>query len=500
MRVGTATDGTWRDAGARVAILCPKVWGIRNMVHAGVVADLTARGIDVVLLVPHPEDLQDELGGAAGTVVERLAPPVTGPRRGTALASAVLHASFARRHGLAFPSLLRRWRRRNSGVSLVIRDAAVELLSFLGSRRPLYGWQVRQVDRRFARSRDLEPVRTQLEQLRPTLLVSTNCQFSDERPYVIAARELGIPTLACIQSFDNLTTRSVLPVFDHYALWNDRMRNQLLRFYPDRNPATVHVTGTPQFDFHVRPEFCWDRATTLAHLGLAATARYLLHGPTRFPTEPELLRALARGCAATPELARHRIVVRPHPSEKRTRWEQLVVEEPRIVLSWPWGVPPGRAWDAPGGARPVDQARLVSVLLHADVCVNTASTISLDAAAVGTPVVCAAFAGKPGGLEDRVCREGHESAHFRPIIESGGVRLARNVRELLGEAAAYVRNRERDAEGRRRLVAEECGTVDGRAARRIAELIGRLVQDQRGEKHGGGRGTPVGLQLEVRHV
>jgi len=44
--------------------------------------------------------------------------------------------------------------------------------------------------------------------------------------------------------------------------------------------------------------------------------------------------------------------------------------------------------------------------------------MSLDAAAVGTPVVCVDFGDHP---------QGHAMDHFRPIVESGGVRLAVNL-------------------------------------------------------------------------
>ena len=135
---------------------------------------------------------------------------------------------------------------------------------------------------------------------------------------------------------------------------------------------------------------------------------------------------------------------------------------------------PGVAWDAPGVVRASDQARLVSTLAHADVCLNTASTISLDAAAAGTPVVCVGFAGRRGGKEDELCRDAHFTTHYQPITESGGVRLVRDMGELVNAVATYVRDRSQDAAARQRLVVAECGPVDGRAAVRVAKLIAAL--------------------------
>jgi hypothetical protein len=152
-------------------------------------------------------------------------------------------------------------------------------------------------------------------------------------------------------------------------------------------------------------------------------------------------------------------VVRPHPLDDGRRWLGLSARDARVVVSWPWEGSGG----LPG---PFDQTRLVSTLLHADVCVNAASTMSLDAAVLDTPVVCVAFRR----------REDVYTEHYRPIVESGGVRVACDSSQLVAELKAYVRDRFRDAAGRRKLVASECGPVDGKAAMRIAELIGTLCE------------------------
>jgi len=206
--------------------------------------------------------------GTAAAGAELLALPAIRSQRGHAAFNALLRASFARRYRISTYRIFNRWMRRDDGPWQEIRYAAIEVLSLLGSRQPLFGWQVRNHERLYRRSRDLGPVIRQLEGIQPSLVVSTNCQFSDEFPYLLAARDLGVPTLGCIQSFDNLTSRSVLPVFDYYALWNQRMKDQLLQYYLDRDPGKVQITGTPQFDFHVRLECRASRRATPGELVL----------------------------------------------------------------------------------------------------------------------------------------------------------------------------------------------------------------------------------------
>ncbi|TMC55076.1 MAG: hypothetical protein E6J20_01145 [Chloroflexi bacterium] len=431
-----------------VAILCSRAWGVRNVVHSGLLTELQRRGLRTCIIAaryPGCEPRQD--WGDEVDRVELLRAQVIGSERGRPFLNAVLHASFSRRYGVNFRRIVSRWGRRNDGAWLGVRHVVVEALSVLGGLEPFYSWQVRYRDRWVRRSQDIGPVLLQLRRLEPSLVVSTNAQFSDELPYLFAAHDLGIPTLGCIQSFDNLTTRGVLPVFDYYAVWNQRMMDQVLRFHADRDRRAIHVTGTPQFDFHVRPEWRWSRDVTLQRLGLRSDDRYIVYAPSGLPTEPMLLAALSERCSQAPGLERHRIVVRPHPVDEPDRWERAVAHDDRLMLSWPWKRVPGVPWDAPDLVRAEDQSHLVSTLLHADACLSTASTIALDAAAL---------------------------THYRPIMDSGGVRLTHDLAELVSETLAYVRDRARDDLERKRLVASECGLVDGRSGARVANLIADL--------------------------
>lgn len=455
-------------------MLAPGVWSVRNLVHSGLVHRLQAAGVRPHLLVgSSPEDwLRTSIEAAVSCSPLRGA-PVVRSTRGKPTLDALLRASFCRRHRLATYPVLSRWERVNATPWQQVRNVAVEVLGTVGAAEPFLRWQVANLERMTRRTRDLDAAREHLGALRPVLLVSTACIDRAEEPYLLAARDLGIPTLGCILSFDNLTSRSVLPVFDWYAVWNDRMRHQVLTLYPGRRPDRIHITGTPQFDFHVQPAFRPPRARVLETLGFAPDERYIVYATnsTYFtPSEPRLVRAFAHAAAAHRELRNHRIVVRPHPLDDFARWESVTRTCPNVAIRLPWG-------PAQGPFTPDEQARLIGLLLHADVCLNTASSISLDAAAVDTPVVCVTFAGQRGGEEDRLCRDIYHTEHYGPVAASGGVRLAGDLDELVAETAAYAQQRARDADARRRLVDNEVGPVDGRAADRIAALMHRLADE-----------------------
>jgi hypothetical protein len=459
-----------------VVILCHGVWALRNVVYSGLAEKLRTRGVPAHLVLGRTAARSLETDGRqTADNLEWCPAPLVGAQRGKPTLEALVRASFARRYGLTSHRIFTRWHERNATPWVRSRNAVAEALAVVGSREPFFGWQLSWLDQVARRSRDRTAVRRQLADLAPGLLVSITCVVGDEVPYLFAARDLGIPTLGCILSFDNLTSRGVIPTFDYYAVWNDRMGEQVLRLYPDRNPARIFITGTPQFDFHRQPRFRWLRTDTLMRLGLGAGDRFVLYGGGTAglaPSEPGLVRAFVKQCREHPVLRRHRIVVRLHPLDSEDRWQSLLRDRQGIVLSLP------RANGVDGGTAE-DQACLVSTLLHADVCVNIASTLSLDAAVLDTPVVCVGFALPSGGAEDRFCREASAKCdHFRPITQSSGVRVAKDMTQLVEETAVYVHDRSRDRAGRRQLAAAECGPLDGRSAERVAALVAAIATQE----------------------
>ena len=456
----------------RVAILCVSEWSVRNVAHSRLLAALATRQIDVSVVTAFPLE-------TGTSQLPLLDAPRLRSARGKPTLDALLKASFGLRHRLASPAIFDRWQRRNDTPWQRFRSRAVGWGAVAGSVDPLFRWQLALNERITRQSRDLAPARQQLAELAPDLVVSTSSVVRAEEPYLLAARDLGIRTLGCILSFDNLTSRSVLPAFDAYAVWNERMRDQVHRFYGMRAPGAVTVTGTPQFDFHLDRNFHQPRETTLARLGLPAGSRMLLYAANSChftPSEPSLVTAFARRCAATPALAGHHIVVRLHPVDDFARWTGAVLAEPRIVLSHPW---------TPGRVTPDDQRRLVGALREADACITMASTMSLDAAVVDTPVVCVAFALPGGTEEDRFCHEVYASDHYAPIARSGGVRIAGSLDDLVRESAAYLADPGRDRAARAALVRQEVGVADGQAAERVADLIAAEAQRARHGRDGG---------------
>jgi hypothetical protein len=310
-----------------------------------------------------------------------------------------------------------------------------------------------------------------------SLVVSTLPHSHDEAPPAILARHLGIPSAAWINSWDNLTSKpAYFTGYDHYFVWSERMRSELLRYYPEAAGATVDATGVPHFDWYRCPSMRISREDLCALHGFDPRRPIVLYGtatPHLAPTEHLVVQRLARDLAAAEALGFPQLLVRLHPGEAGGRFRD-------------WQPGPGVAFQRPGERgrgslagycpTPAENREFVSSILHADVIVNLASTLTLDAALGDRPAVNVAFDLSPERSFEVPIRQYYtDYDHYRTVVESGAVRLARSPEELLAHVTAYLRDPGLERENRRRVVELWCGPTDGGSGRRLAAaLLGRI--------------------------
>ena len=461
----------------RIVVLLPMVFSVRNVVYSGVLDRLVKAGADVHLIFRRPplsdHSQQSSFSEAAGCL--SLLVPDSKPATGRALVNGVIGEAFSARNGIRSHAIYQRWFERRASMRLRARSRAIRFLGSL-SRSPLvFNTLSRLSETMYRRSIKLSPVVEQLESLKPDIIWSTVCSSPLEYPYLIAARELGIPVVTSILSFDNLTSRPAFPKYDHYLVWNEVMRDQLLKFYPEVASDQVTITGTPQFDFHRKCDFVWTRSKVLGKLGLHAEGRYFLYAASHeslAPAETDLVSALAERMSRDQILRDYHLVVRLHPLDDGTRWKTILKKTDRLVLCTATDMSPDR--DGWSFSSAEDQARLVSSMLHSEGCLNIVSTMTLDAAILDRPVIGINFSKEPDSPRE-IMYEEYEADHFVPLVRSGGLRLAHDWAELVDLMHRAIKEPGRDRRERRAMVLEQCGVLDGRASDRVAETLLNLL-------------------------
>jgi hypothetical protein len=311
---------------------------------------------------------------------------------------------------------------------------------------------------------------------RPTLVaVSTPGLIFAEIPVLRTARRRGVRAMAVDLSWDNLTNK-LFPIrrVDRLAVWNRTMKREAQELH-GYGGGEIDVVGPPQFDRYFNGEPRSSRAEFCRRAGLDPARRILTL--TTIPAEAyprhdvvidRLLDAMRSGAIAAP----CDLLVRVHPRDDLRAYD-CYAGTPRVVVEKPFRES-ARAGDGHSVDVTAENTRhLADTLYHSDVVLNVASTIAIEASIFDTPVVNIAFDQDHAEARPFLASplRYYSYTHYQQIVRAGAVRIAKSAGEMVDLVNAYLADPSRDAEGRRRVVAEQCEFTDGRSAERLAEVI-----------------------------
>jgi CDP-glycerol glycerophosphotransferase (TagB/SpsB family) len=241
----------------------------------------------------------------------------------------------------------------------------------------------------------------------------------------------------------------------------------------------IFVSGVPRFDNYFRRKNMRSRSEFLKSYNLDpdkklvtyTTSHDRLFWPHEVTSpEPEIVRFLARAIQNDELGAPSQLLVRLHPQASPKLYEQLAKEE-GITLQIP-----GRSSRFQDRDLSIAEGVLLGeTMMHSDVVVNVASTITIDASIFGTPVVCIGFDMRGERTYLTSARRFYDFDHYKKLAKTSGFRIASHKEDLVKEMRHYLADPARDREGRQKIVAEQCYYVDGRSAERVAHHIQNLL-------------------------
>ena len=299
-----------------------------------------------------------------------------------------------------------------------------------------------------------------------------------ELPLRVAQR-MGIPTAGFIFSWDNLTSRSRIMVpYDYWLVWHEGMKRQLLSIYPRIQGSKVFVTGTPQMDFHFRPELVMPREELARRIGIDPARPFILYttGIDRhFYEEYRHVELVIRLLMDLDLPLRPQLVVRNYI--KGTSLEMKALSERRIEDV----VFPAMLWDmAWATPRPEDLELYCSLLRHSAMSINAASTVTLEFLLIDKPVINLDF--DPPGSNLAPCdgfKRHIRFDHFWPVAQSGASMVATSEDDMRLMLIKGLTQPEADRDARKRFVSDFFGsTADGRSGERVAETLLSLANSR----------------------
>lgn len=299
---------------------------------------------------------------------------------------------------------------------------------------------------------------------KPSLVFSIHSQYNDaDTPYLRAAVRHKVPSIVLIQSWDNLTSKGEIAVkMDKLIVWNEIMKKEAVELH-NYSPEDVYISGPPQFDvyFQHRDRLC-SRSEFFDKIGADPERKlitYTVRPIDRDPYEWQIVDILSKYIEQNKFIHPSQLLVRPRGDpEYYKNYDRYHDNKNVIIDSSPV------TWDF-RDAKMEESVHLAETLLHSDVIVNVASTITLEASIFDTPVVNIGFDGRGAILKS------YELDHYRNIVATGGIKIARNGQEMLEHINAYLEHPQLDSEGRRKILEEQFYFIDGRSGERVAKYI-----------------------------
>lgn len=243
---------------------------------------------------------------------------------------------------------------------------------------------------------------------------------------VYAAKFLNYKTAAFLFSWDNLTSQGrVIPEYNYYFSWNSSIKNDFHRIYPKIKNERVLITGTPQFINHFDDNFYYSKTEMWKLLGLDDSQSYIVYSSGmshHMPFEPFVVERIADIIYKID--SNLKLVVRAYAKDRADVFDQLKNIRPDIII-------PNVLWEKNYQTPLIeDQKFLTSLLKYCILGINVASTISLELILMNKPAINVGYNPPEKNIYPYDYTRFYNFDHYKPIVESGAILLAKNEDEM----------------------------------------------------------------------
>lgn len=196
-----------------------------------------------------------------------------------------------------------------------------------------------------------------------------------------AAKTLKIPTICSIYSWDNLPKATLVVEADHYWVWSEHMKQELLYYYPFVMESQITVTGTPQFENHYRKDKLLSRKEFCEANNLQAEYQYVCFSGddvTTSPYDPQYLEDVSEAIRSynTRENKTVKILFRRCPVDFSDRYDAVLKAYTDVIVN----LPP--LWQAIGNNWDKKIPTLEDFTLQANLAEHTALVINVGSSMV----------------------------------------------------------------------------------------------------------------------
>lgn len=250
-----------------------------------------------------------------------------------------------------------------------------------------------------------------------------------------AAADLGIKTTIVIYSWDNLPKARLALRADNYLVWSEYMKKELQLYYPEIPLESIHVTGTPQFEFYKEEKNIIDKEIFYQRYNLDLSKKIICFSgddTKTSPDDPDYLKDIAEELVKANLQKEYQILLRRCPVDFSGRFDIVVNQYKDLIKEAPplWYFNSSKEWNVVYPSVE-DVKLLVSTAFYSDIVVNVGSTMAFDFAMFNKPCVFINYDQENKKVKDWSVKTIYQFQHFKSMPNQDAVIWLNNKEEII---------------------------------------------------------------------
>lgn len=299
------------------------------------------------------------------------------------------------------------------------------------------------------------------------IITGTLGVVQDDLVWLAHARSTGVPAVAVDLPWNYFEDRMLsLPRPAHVCVWNDAMAKRARDEF--RIPEShLHVTGCVRYDFYAQGFTPANREAFAKRIKVDPSRpliAFFLGSAPWHRTQEQVVELLLKDIQTGVIPGNPQLLIRFGPSEKPSAEFLRMAKEHAgdLVLNVQEDMP--------------HHEDVANIIHYAAVTLSHFSSLALDAAVLNRPHAYVAFSGfeEPHPNDAPMARI-FEFDFVKQATDTDGIQVVYSADELRKNIINAMNNPAEHAEGRKRLIKHYLGDLDGKAGRRIADVITRVT-------------------------
>ncbi|OBQ55389.1 CDP-glycerol glycerophosphotransferase family protein [Tamlana sp. s12] len=322
--------------------------------------------------------------------------------------------------------------------------------------------------------------KAQLEKYKPDVVFCTTQRATQSISALLAAKDLGIPTVAFVYSWDNVPKAMQVVETDYYCVWSNLMKEELLKYYPFVKEKQVFVTGTPQFEPHFDTRLKQTKAEFFNQYGLDSNKKYICYSgddETTSPLDQFYLEDLAHAVRRLNDKGYNLgIIYRKCPVDFTTRYDAVIEANKDIInVLDPLWKQVGEQWNQVLPT-PEDFKMLYNVCEYSELVTNVCSSTVFDFVAHNKPCIYYNYEQPQLKKGIRDIGQNYKYVHFRSMPSDRAAVFCRDKKELEGLLKQILDGKLSNVEEGKQWFKIVAGETPKEASRHIWAVMNRILK------------------------